>query len=434
MNKSEVSGVVFIDLKKAFDLVDHDILLEKLAIYLKNSSFLSFFKSYLHNRTQCVLLHGSYSSKESVKYGVPQGSILGPILFSLFINDLQLHVKDISVDCDMLADDKTLHTSGKDIMQIRSNMQDNLDQVSNGCDNNHMVINPIKTKSVTIATRQKHQLSPLPLDLVLNGAKLDQVSEHRLLGITIDNKLRWDSHINNVCKTVSRRVFLLSKLRYIVDIDTRKLFFNAHIKLHIDYASVVWDGCSNVLKKILNSLHRRAVKLILPDTTLATDQKLKEMRIMSLQKQPEYNKGLFMYRLLSDEAPEYRSVGIAQWLERRTRDRKVAGSNPCCSGGRIFFSRVNFLCWLLFRYPFHPRVTAVARKRPRSFCPKRRWQVTAKHAYTLRMWLCMKWHGAWLYGVHRTRRDWLSLAADSCGTSHVSAVSTPFRWIFKNAI
>ena len=100
-----------------------------------------------------------------------------------------------------------------------------------------------------------------------------------------------------------------------------------------------------------------------------------------------------------------RRAGVAQWLERRTHDRKVAGSNPCWSGGRIFFSRVNFLCWLLFRYPFHPRVTAVARKRPRLFCQKRRWQVTAKHAYTLRMRLCMKWHGAWLYGVHRTRRD-----------------------------
>ena len=87
-------------------------------------------------------------------------------------------------------------------------MQDSLDQVSNWCDNNHMVINPTKTKSMTIATRQKHQLSPLPLDLVLNRAKIDQVSEHRLLDIAIDNKLRWDSHINNVCKTVSRRVLM----------------------------------------------------------------------------------------------------------------------------------------------------------------------------------------------------------------------------------
>ena len=87
--------------------------MKKLEIYLKNSSSVTFFKTYLHNRMQRVLLHGSYSSKESVKYGVPQGSVWGPILFSLFINDLLLHVKDIFVDCDMLADDTTLHTSGK---------------------------------------------------------------------------------------------------------------------------------------------------------------------------------------------------------------------------------------------------------------------------------------------------------------------------------
>ena len=100
-----------------------------------------------------------------------------------------------------------------------------------------------------------------------------------------------------------------------------------------------------------------------------------------------------------------RGVGIAQWLERQTHDWKVAGLNPCWSGGRIFFSMVNFLCWLLFWHPLHPCVTALARKRPWPFCQKRRWQVTAKHAYTLHMWLCMKWHGAWLYGVHRTCRD-----------------------------
>ena len=150
-----------------------------------------------------------------------EGSVLGPILFSFFISDLLLHVKNIFVDCNMLADDTTLHTSGKDVLQIKSDMQDSLNQVSSWCNNNDMVINPTKTKSMTIATRRKHQLLPLTFDLVLNGAKIDQVSEHRLLGITIDNKLRWDSYTNIVCKTVSRLVFILSKLRYIVDIDTR---------------------------------------------------------------------------------------------------------------------------------------------------------------------------------------------------------------------
>ena len=95
-------------------------------------------------------------------------------------------------------------------------------------------------------------------------------------------------------------------------------------------------------------------------------------------------------------------VGIAQWLECRTHDRKVTGSNRYWSSGRIFFSRVNFLCYSYFGICSTPCVTAVACKRSQSFCQKCRWQVTAKHAYTLRVWLCMKWHGAWLYGVHRT--------------------------------
>ena len=116
MNRSEVSGVIFLELKKAFDLVDHNIMMYKLGCYLQNSSSLPFFKSYFEGRTQRVFLHGSYSSEGSVKLGVLQGSVLGPILFSIFNNDLPLHVTNISVACDMLADDTTLHTSGRDIM------------------------------------------------------------------------------------------------------------------------------------------------------------------------------------------------------------------------------------------------------------------------------------------------------------------------------
>ena len=97
---------------------------------------------------------------------------------------------------------------------------------------------------------------------------------------------------------------------------------------------------------------------------------------------------IYIY-ILGEKNTHSHWAGIAQWLERRTRDWKVAGSNPCWNGGRIFFSRVDFLCWLLFRYPFHPRVTTVARKKFRSFCQKCRCQVTTKHAYTLRMWILL---------------------------------------------
>ena len=102
-----------------------------------------------------------------------------------------------------------------------------------------MVINPEKTHSMTIATRQNHQLLPLSFDLLLHGVKVEQVAEHQLLGIITDNKLRWNTHTDTLCKALSKRVFLLSKLKYIVDTYTLKLFFNAYIKSHIDYASVV---------------------------------------------------------------------------------------------------------------------------------------------------------------------------------------------------
>ena len=145
---------------------------------------------------------------------------------------------------------------------------------------------------MTIATKQKHQLLPLSLNLLLHGVKVEKVAEHRLLGIIIDNKLRW--HTDTLCKTLSKRVFLLSKLKYIVDTDTLKLFFNAHVKSHIDYASVVWGGCSDALKKRLNSLLRRSGKLILLDKNLTTDQKLNKIGILNLHKQLDYNKGVFL--------------------------------------------------------------------------------------------------------------------------------------------
>ena len=128
------------------------------------------------------------------------------------------------------------------------------------------------------------------------------MAEHRLLGIIIDNKVQWDTHTDTLCQTLSKRLFLLSKLKYIVDTDTLKLFFNAHIKSHIDYASVVWGGCSDALRKRLNPL-RRSGKLILPDKYLTTDQKLNKIGILNLHKQLDY-----MYRALTNNAPVYIST------------------------------------------------------------------------------------------------------------------------------
>ena len=221
----------------------------ELTAFFSFSFFLSFFCSYFKNRVQRIFIRGSYSSEGTVKYGVPQGSVLGPELFCIYINYLPMHIPSNSAECRMLADDTTFHTTGKSVVQIQKTLQFCLDRISVWCNTNHMLINPVKTKSMIITTRQNHQLS----DLSLRLSVIENVTEHRLLRLITDNKFRWQAQIEHINKCMSTKLFLLSQLQHIIGIDTRKLFCNAHTKPHIVYASVVWDGCDEVHLKKLNS-------------------------------------------------------------------------------------------------------------------------------------------------------------------------------------
>jgi ribonuclease P/MRP protein subunit RPP40 len=326
MNNRQFTGAVFIDLSKAFDLVSHEILLSKLNVYLSSPNSLmkkhvintgtpsshhypeptSLFRSYFDDRHQQVFVNGQYSTSGSVTRGVPQGSVLGPLLFCVFINDLPLHVRDDKITCDLFADDATIHTPDTCIKSVNKRLQQSLSDISSWCESNSMILNPSKTECMTISTRQKHQLKPLMLDLSIQSHTITQVTEHRLLGVIIDNQMKWQSHLNSVCKTVSRNVFMLSKLKHLIDSESRKLFYNAHIKTHIDYASTLWDCTSDVHLKRLNSLQRRAVKQILPsESSLSTDQKLEKLQILPLPKHLLYNKGVVMFKIWNGFFPEY---------------------------------------------------------------------------------------------------------------------------------
>ncbi|WP_419598339.1 reverse transcriptase domain-containing protein [Thiolapillus sp.] len=305
INQAQLTGAVFLDLKKAFDLVDHTILLQKLAIYLQNPSAVSLLKSFLHNRTQSVFLNGNYSTEGVVKCGVPQGSVLGPLLFNIFINDLPLHITNSKVVCDLFADDNSIHSCGTDVESIQCCLQESLNDVSKWCHQNRMVIHPGKTKSMVVAARQKHQLKPLMLKLTLGTDIVEQVREHRVLGVTLDEELKWQSHIDNVCKQLARNLFLLGQLKPYVSTDCRKMFFKAHILAHINYASTVWSSASEVHIKKLNSLHRRAAKLMLPDRSLSTSAKLKALEILPLREQFVYNTAVLMFKVHMGLAPQY---------------------------------------------------------------------------------------------------------------------------------
>ena len=305
MNASKMIGALFLDFSKAFDLVNHDLLLEKLATYHLSPDSLLFFKSYLSDRTQYVFVNGKSSTEGAVRNGVHQGSILGPLLFSVYINDLPLSISQSSVSCSLFADDTTLYVSSEKSTIITSSLQKALDDVCNWCKENSMVLNPSKTECMLIATRQKQQLNPPRLSLSVNSETVKQVKQHKLLGIIVDDQLSWQAHLDYVCKTISKNLFLMSKLIPFTDPPTRRLFYAAHIQSHIDYSSTVWDGCSENTLKRLNSLYRRAAKLILPKRSDSAEERMKELDMLPLRKHLLYNKGVFMHKVTHSSAPQY---------------------------------------------------------------------------------------------------------------------------------
>ena len=322
INNKEMTGAVFLDLKKAFDLVDHNILLKKLKAYHIHDNTLAFLQSYLSDRTQRVFVHGQFSNIGAVNIGVPQGSILGPLLFIIFINDLPMSVKNKNVECNLFADDTSLHARGETVHNIEIDLQSSLNEVSDWCKENKMVLHPAKTKSMLITTRQKRQLAVPPLKLNLDLEPIEQVSERKFLGVTIDDQLNWNAHTDNLCTKLSRNIFLLSKLQDVTDTSCRKLFFHAHVKSHVDYVSNVWDGCSGDQMKRLNSIYRRAIKKV--DTRpIPTNEKFAGLKILELEQQLKFNKCVLMHKILHDNSPSYLSEKFKTNLQNNRNSRNV---------------------------------------------------------------------------------------------------------------
>ena len=240
----------------------------------------------------------------SINYGVPQGSILGPILFILYINDLPLSLNNCLFD--MYADDSTLHCSGKDIIEIKEKVQDDLNNVEKWCAENAMFINCAKTKTMTIGTRQKLLSIENEVGLMINGEYICNSENEKLLGIYLDQCLTWETQINQVCSKISSRLYNFSKIKKFLNLDCRKLFYNGYILPLIDYCCVVWGNCNECdLNRILK-LQKRAARLILnKDCQTPSEPLFKKLGIMTVHNRIKYHKCILVYKCLNKLAPNY---------------------------------------------------------------------------------------------------------------------------------
>ena len=260
IDRGMLNGVVFLDLKKAFDTVDHLILVTKLEHLGLEKIAVDWFRSYLTDRYQRCFVNGCLSDEIKITCGVPQGSVLGPLLFLIYINDLSSCFDHGTAR--MYADDTNLSFSACFPIELQRQMERDLRKLELWLIANKLTLNALKTEYMIIGTRQK--ISSLIDDVALSigGISLCKVRHVKCLGVTIDENLTWKKHVDNVIKKVSIGMGLLCRTRNFLTEKQLITIYHSIIEPHFDYCCIVWDSMSDTLANKMQKLQNRAVRII----------------------------------------------------------------------------------------------------------------------------------------------------------------------------
>ena len=236
LDLGKLVGLVFIDLKKAFDMVDHDILCKKLEHYGVQQRELSWFRSYLSNCKQFCRVNGVDSNVGEIEMGVPQGSCLGPLLFLIYINDLPQAVQHSSVT--MYADDTSLCHQSRDLTQLSEAINSDLKKLETWLQGNKFSLNVAKTHSMLISTKQKGSSLRSrieALELKIRDNELVVVQKTKYLGVQIDCSLDWKVQINAVATKVSRVIGFLRHAKCFLPKASLKTLYTGIVEPHFRY-------------------------------------------------------------------------------------------------------------------------------------------------------------------------------------------------------
>ena len=290
-------SLVFFDLRKAFDSVPHLPLLQKLKDTDLNQHILQWISSYLCNRQQYIVIEGASSSTTPVLSGVPQGSVLGPLLFLLYINHLSELQLTNGSKLTLYADDILLF---KPIScpEDYSALQVDINCIHDGTRACYLTLNPLKCKYLVCSRKRQPHLPPS--GLLLANTVLEKVESYRYLGVVVTSKLSWSDHINQICTKARKLIGMLYRQLYSwADTNTLLLFYTTCIRPHLEYACQLWDPYTSKNWLSLEAVQKFACKVCLKMWDLDYNTMLQLLNLPPLSVRREYLKLTAMYNILN---------------------------------------------------------------------------------------------------------------------------------------